>query len=178
MIQSPPGLLVKPGGPKTQAQVAQEGCSTPRAPEHSPESPRKAGRHRGPWGTCPSRRGRSTLGDIGPEHDSPRRARPNHGPSDLNASCPGHLVDPMGPGNRARVAGQMVHPVGTRSQARVPRDSWSTQRDIGHGPEAPGKAGPPRTLGPGPESPGTAGRPRGTSSTGPRRPVKLVNSEP
>ena len=56
--QSPPGLLVNPGGPQTQAQVARECCSTPRALGHSPESPRKAGRHFWPLGMGPSHRGR------------------------------------------------------------------------------------------------------------------------
>ena len=69
----------------------------------------------------------------------------------------------------------MVDPVGTRSQARVPRDCWSTPRYIGHGPEAPGKAGPPRTLGPGPVSPGTAVQPRVPSGQWPSRRRQLVD---
>ena len=55
----------------------------------------------------------------------------------------------------------MIDPVGTRSQARVPRDSWLTPRNIEHGPEAPETAAQPRALGPGPESPGTAGQTHG-----------------
>ena len=81
----------------------------------------------------------------------------------------------MGPGNRAQMEGQMVDPVGTRSQARVTRDSWSTPRDIEHGPEAPGTAGRPRVLGPGPESPGTAGQPRGPWDSTASRARQLVD---
>ena len=65
--------------------------------------------------------------------------------------------------------------MGTRSQARVPRDSWSTSRDIAHGPEAPGTSGQPWALGPGPESPGTVGQHRGTSDQGPSRARQLVD---
>ena len=54
---------------------------------------------------------------IGPGPERHGRAGRPCGPSDLKASCPGHLVDPMGPGNRAQMEGQMVDPVGTRSQA-------------------------------------------------------------
>ena len=52
----------------------------------------------------------------------------------------------------------MVDTVCTRSHARAPRDSWSTLRDIGHGPE----------------SPGTAGRHRGPSEKGPSCARQLV----
>ena len=61
---------------------------------------------------------------IGPGPERHGRAGRPRGPSDLNASCPGHLVDPMGPGNRAQIEGQMFDTLGTRSQARVTRDSW------------------------------------------------------
>ena len=74
----------------------------------------------------PSRRGRLVhpVG-YGPEHDSPMRAGRNRGPSDQGPSGQGQLVDTEFP----------------RTQVRVTRDSWSTPRSLGLGPEAPGTSG-------------------------------------
>ena len=68
-------------------------------------------------------------------------------PSDQSASRPGELVDTAE--CRRRAGGFLGSWLTLRAQtrARIARDSWST----------------PRALGPGPESPGTADRPRGPS---------------
>ena len=88
------GQLINPAGSRTQARVAL-GVLVDTA------ALRPKRKSRGPSGTVPSHPGKlvdtaghwararvavegwSTPRDIGPEHDSPRRAGPNRGPSDL-----------------------------------------------------------------------------------------------
>ena len=167
--------MVGPVGPWNRARVARDKWSILQAIGLWPVSPRTTGQHHGATESSVihpgelvetaglrtqarvARESSSTPWTLGPGPEMHRRAGRPHGPSDLNARCPAHLVAPKGPGNRARVTGQMVDPMGTRAQARVPKESWSTPRDIGHEPEEPGTANRLQALGPGPESPGTAG---------------------
>ena len=70
---------------------------------------------------------------------------------------PGQLVNsriiglrPESPGTAGRFCGSsnlglihlgsLVEHSGIRTQARVTQDSWSTPRDLGHGPESPGSS--------------------------------------
>ena len=70
--------------------------------------------------------------------------------------------------------GHLLETSRTRTRVRVVRDSWSTPRDIGHGPELPGTAGLPCAISDtGPSHPGSY-RPPGHSDPGPRRPGELV----
>ncbi len=94
-----PGERVNPAGPRNGARITKECWSTPQALGRERESPRRSG---GPASTQP-------------KPESPGGTGQTRGPSDPSASCPGVLVDPVGPRNRARVA----------------RESWWTTRDLG-----------------------------------------------
>ena len=122
---SRPGQLVDPAGHRALARVAQDHGSTPWPLEPSVIRPGELVEAAGPLTHARVAWENSLIPRTirpGPERNG-RAGRPR-GPSDLNASCPGHLVDPMGPGNRAQIEGQMFDTLGTRSQARVTRDSW------------------------------------------------------
>ena len=118
----------------------------------------------------------------------------DRGPSDMNSSRPGQLVDPEGfrttapvPGIAGRLHGpsdpgpgrseRLVNTALPPTKTRVSQDSWSTQRDIENGPNSPGTAGRPGTLGPELETPGRVGQHHGPSGMGPNRPAQLVNPE-
>ena len=144
-IPSRPGRMVKTAVRPTRTRVACDSWSSPRDIGHSPDLPGTAGRPRvfGPGPEFPGATGRHRWpSDQCPSHpvDLVDHARP----SDPGQSRPGQLVDPRVP----------------RTQQRDTRDSCST----------------PRTLGHGPESPGTAGRPQGPSDTTARHSGQLVNT--
>ena len=130
------GQLVDPTGHQTQARVARESWSIPRAlgPEH--EWPRSAGRHSGHSDSIAS--GPGELVDPAgprPEPQLPGRTGRPRGPTDPSASRLGELVD---------IAGH-------RTWARVARESWSTPQALEHGPRSPGTSGRARrTSGMGP----------------------------
>ena len=62
---------------------------------------------------------------LRPERESPSTADQPQGSSD---TTPGH-------------SGVLLDPAGNQTLARVPHDSWSTLRDLGHGPELSWTAG-------------------------------------
>ena len=151
---------VNPAGPRNGARITKECWSTPQALGRERESPRRSG---GPASTRP-------------KPESPGGTGENRGPSDPSGSCPGVLVDPVGPRNRARVA----------------RESWWTPCALGEECESPGRAGRLRGLKePGASRPGelvdpagprnraregwTAGQPRGPSDPGPSRTGLMVD---
>ena len=142
-----------------------------------PESPRRAGRPRGPSdpsAICPeelvehmgprtqarvTRDGWATPRSLRPEPESPGTPGRPGGTSGPGPRRPGQQVDrgPLDP-NSSRL-GEWVDTAGTRALAEWARESWQTPQDPGHGPE----------------SPKTSGRPRGQSDTSARTPGMLVN---
>ena len=181
---------------------------TPRAIRAGRESSGTAGRHRGPtigvrvalecWSTPQAMEpGASPLGELVypagplPERESPWRAGRPRRTSDPGLSRP--LGRHRGPKDKGpSYLGQLVEPAGLRTRARVARDSRSTLRARGHGPELPEMAcrprGPsdtslnalescsiPQALEHGPRSHETCGGARGLSEPGASPLGELVN---
>ena len=197
LIASHPVQLVKHAGLRTRARVIRKSWSTPRALGTDNESPWRAGRHQGPsdpGGVQPGQlvnpagprawaRARvdwdswMSLPALGHGPESPRAAGRHGGHSATGPCHLGQLVDPAGPG----------------TCARVPRDCWSTPRDLRPRPESRGQAGRSRrsshttwrrvardswmtlrALGHRTESPWTGGRTHGASDQVPCRQGQLV----
>ena len=185
--RNPPGQLVEPAGPRSQAQVART-AGTPQASEPSRSL---QGQFVDPEGL--GTRARVSLDSwlkpraLGKGPDShgtagrPLRASdPGPRPRDSLSTSQALGTGPEPPGTAGRPRrhlepgrsrpGHLVDTAGLRAWARVTWETWSTPRALGHGPGSPGTAGRPEDLGPGPESPGRFCRPCGPSGPGPSRP--------
>ena len=205
-----PGDLVDLAGHWTLDRIARNSWSTPRGSGDGRESSRTACRTRSPLDPSASRPGElvhtRAIGtqpelpgtavqhrEHGRGHDSPRTAGRHRRHSDPSTRRPGELVDPAGPPHPSESSlEELVHTAGPRTRAQVPQDSWSSPRDLRHGPELSGTAGrrrglrtrvrdaqmcwsTPRAFGPWPGTSGTVGRHHGPMDTGPNRPGKLID---
>ena len=86
----------------------------------------------------------STPWALGARPESPGTAGRPHRTSSTGPGLPGQLVDRRPQDLGRSHLGQLVNTAGPRTRARVVRDSWSTPRDLRHGPEAVGNTGQPR----------------------------------
>ena len=142
-ISSRPGELVDPAGPRTN-------LSRPRDLVEAVGPRTQARVARECW---------STSRAIGPQRESLRRGGRHRKHSHTGLSCPGELVDPMGYRRRAQGLRSAGRPRRPSDRIPITRESWST----------------PRALGPGPESPWCADPTCGTTDLFPSHPGLLVN---
>ena len=118
-----PGAASQHRGPRYTGPSHPGGLVDPAGPRPDPETPGRTGRPRGTTDPSDSRWSFPQALEHGPR--SPGTSGRACRPSGMGPSLLGVLVDPEGPGTRARVS----------------RESSSIPRALGHRPEAPGTFG-------------------------------------